>query len=364
MHRPSNGRYGLVWPTHQEDITNKDLFDFVMVTNSMRMPPGSGILVDVKDIYGRVFFPTKGPKLVSQTSPVGNRAVFELIHYAERFDHELFLGVPILHDSTLAKTDLAMVNADGGSDGKFICPANPAVQAITVRLLSDLAALAPDAKLFLPFFRYPVQRRVLGGADKHYGIARDQGYCFCKHCRQGFRKRFGYELSWQKITSQSRYFYDWLEWRCHTIENLARLIVRTLGASRLLFEMDLCPKRLFLNGIYVDNGHDIPALSKIFTSFLIHIFDRSSQFSAARPTADVNNDVMYMNIERIKKQAKVHLMMWNIRTEQDLQRGLDYASHLDVETRFFVLYPKMVSWLLNRIQTPTPMRLHHASAVP
>jgi hypothetical protein len=352
MQRPSNNRFGLVWPAHHEDIANKALSDFVLVTNSMKMPSHSGILLDVKDIYGRTFFPTRARKSISTTNLFGHRGVLEAIHYAGLSNHELFLGVPILHDRMLAQTEMAMVNADGSVDGEFICPANPAVQARTVQLLADLAALAPAANLFLPFFRYPVRRRVIGTSDMHYSITRDQGRCFCNHCKRGFKNAFGYDLSWQKITSESGYFYDWLQWRCSTIEELAKLIARNIRSNKLVLEMDLCPKRFFLNGIFVDNGHDILALSDIFDHFLIHIFDRNPEFSSTGPTVDASNDVMYLNIERIKKRATVYLMMWNIRGEQDFQKCFDYANRLDVEIRFFMLYPNMMPWLLNRIQVP------------
>lgn len=347
MAQLSEPRYGFVWPTHHADIANKSLSDFVQVTNSMRMPPRSGILLDVKDIYGRLFFPAKGHASRSRHHPIGYRGVCEAVHYATLCDHELFLGIPVLHDSALAKMGLAMINAEGGHDVNFICPVNPDVQAIIIDLINDLAAFAPDAKIFLPFFRYPLKRKVLVPAN-NYSMTSDQAYCFCRHCRKGFKTQFGYELSWQKITSHSKYFYEWLTWRCHTIERLARAMAREVQA-KLVFEMDLCPKRSYLNGIFVDNGHDIPALSSIFDNFIVHAFDRSSPFPPVAPTVDMNNDIMFMNIERIKSRAKVYLMMWNVNNESDFQSSYDYANSLDVEIRFFVLYPAMMPWLLDRI---------------
>jgi len=338
-------RYGLAWPAHREHIADKDISDFAMTTQSTTLPRGSGILLDIKDIHGRFFYPTKDKRFGHVVSAATN-AFFELPRYARQLGHELFFGIPVLHDRMMAATPLGMINAKGEPEGTFVCPSNPAVQDLLIDLLGELNTLAPEVNLFLPFFRYPVKRRLTGGPERVHSITEDEALCFCQHCQRGFKAAYGALPKWRIISSEPRAFYDWLEWRCHTIESLARKLLQSLSKEKLVFEMDLCPKRFYLDGLFINNGHDISTLSKLFKKVMIHVFDRSTPIPPRAPTHHIENDIMYMTIERVRRHATVYLMLWNIATDRDLQVAFDYASSVDVE--LFVLYPNMVPGLVGR----------------
>lgn len=340
-------RYGLVWPGHRSDIHDKDIVDFAMTTKSTLLPPGSGILVDVKDIHGRVFFPTSSSFFRTSQERIGFSGFFEIQHYAAKYGHELFFGVPVLQDSTLAGSNFAMINASGKRDERFICPQNPEFPKILIELLFDLTEIAPAANIFLPFFRYPVRRLPSGTSPPSFSIPEIQACCFCRHCRKGFKERYGYDLDWSKISTTAGPFFDWLDWRCFTIETLARCITNELTHRKVVLEIDLCPKRFYFDGLYIDNGHNIEMLSRIFKHILIHLFDRSSPLPARLPTQDINNDVVMLNINKIRRNSTPYSMMWNITDETDLKAALQLSDSLDVEIRFFVLYPELVPVLVD-----------------
>lgn len=338
-------RYGLAWHAHRDDVANKIVDDFIMMTASMAMPRGGGMLLDVKDVSGRVFFPATTPAFAAQVEPLGFGGMSEAMHYRAAHGYELFLGVPVLHDTARASAGLGMRNALGQRNDAYMCPANPRVRDETIALLQELAALAPGAKIFLPFFRYPYTRAPRTTAQ---GIAKEQAYCFCEHCRDGFRVKFGYALSWDQITREAKAFHDWLTWRCETIETFGREIVEKVAAE-IVLEVDLCPKRYRFEGVYIDNGHDIHALAAIFPSFVVHLFDRSVTYAPVEHASNMDSDLMTVALERLRSKAKIHLLMWGITTEETLTAAHAYADAAEADIRFFVLDPDRVGALAKRI---------------
>jgi len=344
----SSNRYGIAWPVHSLTIEDKHIRDVSFVTHSLALPRGSGILIDVKDTTGRIFFPTTVKAYKSQRYDVGFNGFHESIYYAEREGHELFLGLPVLRDSSPAARRAAMVSASGIPHPHLICPMHELTQELATDLVGDLAVLAPSANLFLPFFRYPVERKI-NLDSRHMGIQQEEAFCFCSFCRKGFNARYGYPLSWDRITQSAKTFFDWLQWRCFTIEILSDLLLKHAGRERLVLEVDLCPKRHFMDGPFLDNGHDIPALSKKFKKILIHAFDRSMPPSPmVRPGTDTASDIMLMTVERLKREATVFLLFWQIQTEQSLEAAYNFANLLDAEISFFVLHPPIYPALCRR----------------
>jgi len=342
---PASRRYGLAWHAHRDNVAGKTIDDFVMMTASMAMPKGGGMLIDVKDVSGRVFFPATTPAFAGQIEPDGYGGFSEALHYRSVHGYDLFLGVPVLHDTVRARGGLGMVNAFGHRDDTYMCPANPRVRIETIALLQELAALAPGAKIFLPFFRYPYRRAPRTTAQ---GIPKHQAYCFCEHCREGFSGRFEYPLIWERTTREPQAFHDWIAWRCETIEVFAREIVKQVPAE-IVLEVDLCPKRHYFDGVFIDNGHNIHALAEIFRTFVVHVFDRSDPFAPVEHASDMASDLMTVALGRLRSKAKVHLLLWGITNEATLERAYAYADAAEADIRFFVLDAEMVEALARRV---------------
>lgn len=301
--------------------------------------PGSvrSVLVDVKDIYGRVFAGTSVPEYESRIERRYLSYFREIKTLATSRDLVLYLGVPALHDLAIDNSDWLMKNHRGEEIEGWICPNAPGYRELFGSFVQELARTQPVDVIFLPFCRF---RRI-----ERAGLT-----CCCRRCLDRFRESAGSpaSLDLETIRRKPELYARWVDWRCRTLAEFLKTLRADMLPSevRLAIEVDLDPERFFDLGVRVNDGHGLSELAEAVDELLVHLYDRTSLPDPPAVGEQPHwNSAVYRLGELGQLDTSISILFWKIRKPGDLEVRQRVAERVDPTRAFYLLFADQIRWL-------------------
>jgi hypothetical protein len=325
---------GIVLPQHYDNPDSLGI-EHLKIVSSSPISQLDALLVDIKDVFGNVFFKTKSPFYKNRLLTRYTSYFREIMAACEDHDVVRYFGIPGLYDAGVENSAWCMRNAKGEAIQGWLCPNSSQYVEHLTDLLREVAKFYPGSRIFLPFLRFrPIA---------------DEGFtCFCERCKKLYKDRFDKQLSVTALKKDPASFSRWVGWRCERISQFLDELMKGLKETgcKLALEIDIDPERHFDLGIKVNDGHDLQKLADSVDEFVVHFYDRSKPPSKPQIGSELGWNVAALSMERLRRLGKpISLFSWGITSRSDLHDRVAMAETIEPERAFYLLFPNQIAWL-------------------